>query len=205
MKLADLTVQQYLETLASGAPAPGGGSASALCGAQGAGLVAMVAHLTLGKKKYEQYQAACEALLPQAMELHGLLTEQIDLDTQAFEQVAAAFSLPKQTPEEQAVRRQAIEDATVLAAKVPLHTMELALGALELAVQLSQGFNRSAASDLAVAALNLSACVHGAWRNVLINCDGMEENESCRTFAAKGREITAQTDKLSALVLERTR
>ena len=93
MSLVEFTVQQYLSTLASSAPAPGGGSASALCGAQGAGLAAMVVGLTLGKKRYEAYQSVCESILPMLTQLQHKLTEQIDLDTQAFEQVSAAFSL----------------------------------------------------------------------------------------------------------------
>ncbi len=204
MSLVEFTVQQYLSTLASSAPAPGGGSASALCGAQGAGLAAMVVGLTLGKKRYEAYQSVCESILPMLTQLQHKLTEQIDLDTQAFEQVSAAFSLPKLTEQELELRSKAIEAATIVAAKVPLHTMELALQALELAGRLSEGFNRSAASDLAVAALNLSACVHGAWRNVLINCDGMKDAEACTAFKTQGEAIVQQTDLLASLILERT-
>ena len=95
MKLAEMTVTEYLEILNSDAPAPGGGSASALCGAQGAALVSMVAGLTIGKKKYVDDQALCESVAKQASELKNALLAQVDKDTEAFNLVSAAFKLPK--------------------------------------------------------------------------------------------------------------
>lgn len=84
MKLADMQVESYLELVASDAPAPGGGSASALCGAQGIGLVAMVARLTLGKKKFAEFHEICEKVANEAEDICDKLTRQIDIDTKAY-------------------------------------------------------------------------------------------------------------------------
>ena len=95
MKLIDMQVKDYLEVLKSDAPAPGGGSVSALAGAQGVGLFMMVADLTLGKEKYADYQEICREAKEKGMALYEELTEAIDKDTEAFNLVAAAFKMPK--------------------------------------------------------------------------------------------------------------
>lgn len=110
--LSEMKINDYIDLLASDAPAPGGGSASALCGAQGAGLCAMVAALTLGKKKYEEHQELCRDVYEQARTLSERMCALIDEDTEAFNRVSAAFKLPKDTDEDKAARKTAIaEDA----------------------------------------------------------------------------------------------
>lgn len=175
MKLAENTVTEYLEVLGSDAPAPGGGSASALCGAQGAALVAMVAGLTIGKVKYAADQELCAEIALRTYELRDELLSQVDRDTEAFNLVSAAYRLPKSTDLEKEARKKVIRDATKEATEVPFKTMELGLEALQCAKKLVGHSNVNAASDLGVAALNLLACVKGAWLNVLINIGGLEE------------------------------
>ena len=120
--LSEMKINDYIDLLASDAPAPGGGSASALCGAQGAGLCAMVAALTLGKKKYEEHQELCRDVYEQARTLSERMCALIDEDTEAFNRVSAAFKLPKDTDEDKAVRKAAIAEATLGATMVPLDT-----------------------------------------------------------------------------------
>lgn len=103
--LSEMKINDYIDLLASDAPAPGGGSASALCGAQGAGLCAMVAALTLGKKKYEEHQELCRDVYEQARTLSERMCALIDEDTEAFNRVSAAFKLPKATDGEKAARK----------------------------------------------------------------------------------------------------
>ena len=193
MKLVDMTVGGYTGLLASDAPAPGGGSASALCGAQGAALVGMVAALTLGKKKYADEQALCEGVAAEAAVLRAELLAQVDRDTEAFERVSAAFKLPKESDAEKAARKAAIADATLGATRVPFETMRLALEGLRLARQLVGHSNANAASDLGVAALNLGACVKGAWLNVLINLGGLADEGD---FRREGEAVVAEADAL---------
>ena len=161
--LSEMKINDYIDLLASDAPAPGGGNASALCGAQGAGLCAMVAALTLGKKKYEEHQELCRDVYEQARTLSERMCALIDEDTEAFNRVSAAFKLPKDTDEDKAVRKAAIAEATLGATMVPLDTLHRAHDGLELAKMLIGKSNTNCASDIGVAALNLVSCARGAW------------------------------------------
>ncbi len=189
MHLTELTTEQYINLLSSDAPAPGGGSASALCGAQGAALTAMVARLTLGKAKYAEFEPLCSASAQRADVLRDALLAAIDRDTEAFNEVSAAFKLPKETEEQKAVRKAAIQKATLHATQVPFETMGLACQALEVCASLVGKSNRSAASDLGVAALNLLCCVRGAWLNVLINLGSLGDEQQSAQFSEEGARM----------------
>lgn len=199
-----MAVTSYLDLLNSDAPAPGGGSASAFCGAQGAALVSMVAGLTIGKKKYPSDQELCIEVAQKASKLKDSLLQQVDKDTEAFNLVSAAFKLPKETEEEKAVRAKAIADATLVATQVPFETMELSLEALHCSKALVGHSNTNAASDLGVAALNLSACVKGAWLNVLINLGGLKDEAKAKYFNSKGEEIVTAAQKVAEEIYQAT-
>ena len=164
MKLIDMVVTDYLNIVASDAPAPGGGSAAAFCGAQGTGLVTMVAGQTAVKKSYEADWPLCHEIIEQGKKIYDELTAQVDRDTDAYNLVAAAFKMPKATDEEKAVRRKAIADATLVATEVPFETLRLSVAALELADKMLGHYNTNCASDLGVGGLNLHTCVHGYLR-----------------------------------------
>ncbi|MCH5143351.1 MAG: cyclodeaminase/cyclohydrolase family protein [Clostridiales bacterium] len=195
MKLVEMTVSSYLDLLNSDAPAPGGGSASALCGAQGAALVSMVAGLTIGKKKYPDDQELCIEVAKKASELKDALSAQIDKDTEAFNLVSSAFKLPKETEAEKAARSKAIADATLVATEVPFETMKLCLETLHYTKSLIGHSNTNAASDLGVSALNLITCMKGAWLNVLINLGGVKDEAKAKNFRSKGEEMVATAQK----------
>ncbi|MBR5713921.1 MAG: cyclodeaminase/cyclohydrolase family protein [Clostridia bacterium] len=204
MKLKEMTVVDYMELLGSDAPAPGGGSASALVGAQGVGLFTMVAGLTLGRKKYLDFTDNCNMIIEQGKPIQLELIEQIDRDTEAFNQVSAAFKLPKETDEEKAARKAAIREATIVATKAPFYTIELCHKGIMLGKQLIGKFNTNCASDLGVGALNVKAAAYGAWLNVLINVSGLDE-ETAAVYKTKGQEmlneIDAAFDEINAEVM----
>ncbi|MCH5351595.1 MAG: cyclodeaminase/cyclohydrolase family protein [Clostridiales bacterium] len=197
MELSDKTLESYLEILASDAPAPGGGSASAFCGAQGAALVEMVARLTLGRAKYAEYAELCESVITKAAELNKALIIQVDADADAYEAVRRAVRLSKSLP-------QAEQDVDLIAAAVefatetPYKTMELCLEALNLAKSLLNKSNKNAASDLGVAALNLVTGVYGAYLNVKINIFGREDERAelyrtgCDKIIAEAKTIAKE-------------
>ncbi len=197
MKLADMTLASYLEFLGSDAPAPGGGSASALLGAQGAALAAMVAALTIGKKKYPDDQALCEAVFAKATALKDALLLQVDKDTEAFNLVSAAFRLPKESDEEKAARKVAIADATLVATKVPFETMMLCRDTLALAASLIGHSNQNAASDLGVSALNLIGGMKGAWLNVLINLGGLSDEALAAELREEGEKTVRDSERVA--------
>lgn len=196
MKLIDMTVTEYLATVASDAPAPGGGSAAALCGAQGCALAAMVAKLTLGKKKYPDDQELCIRVAKEAEELAKLLEAQIDRDTEAYNLIADAYRLPKEDEAQLAARKAAIAAATLAATNVPLETLRFAHEGLSCVSSLVGHSNANCASDLGVAALNLTACARGAWMNVLINLPGVAQGDRPEECRAEGVRLIAQCERL---------
>ncbi len=202
MKLIEMTVTDYLDVLASDAPAPGGGSAAALCGAQGAGLVTMVAGQTTSKKRYEAEWPIAQKVIDEGTPIYQALTLQVDKDTDAYNLVAAAFKMPKETDEEKAARRKAIADATLVATEVPFETLRLAVAAMELANTLPGHYNSNCASDLGVGVHNLHTAVHGAWMNVKINLGGVKDEEKAAFFAEEGKKLVDRANEIAETVLE---
>jgi glutamate formiminotransferase/formiminotetrahydrofolate cyclodeaminase len=160
---------QFIEALADGEPTPGGGSAAAYAGAMGAALVAMVARLTLGKKKYAEVNDQMLAILDEAEVLRKKLTAAVEEDAAAFERVMSAFRLPKGSEEEEGNRAVAIQKATLHAAEVPLETARRALRVMELAHQAARLGNTNAITDAGTGAALANAALTGASYNVRIN------------------------------------
>ncbi len=203
MKLTEMTVKDYLELVASDAPAPGGGSASALVGAQGVGLFTMVAGLTLGRKKYVDFADNCNEIIEAGKPIVAELTSQIDRDTDAYNMISDAFKLPKETDEEKAARRAAIREATIVATEAPLYTLRLCREGMELGKKLIGKFNTNCASDFGVGALNVKAGAHGAWMNVLINVSGLDE-ETAAEYKAKGQAMIDEIDEAFVMIYNET-
>jgi glutamate formiminotransferase / formiminotetrahydrofolate cyclodeaminase len=137
----------FIEELAAPTPTPGGGSAGAYAGAMGAGLVAMVAGLTIGKKKYAEVEAEMQAIRVVAENLRKELTQAVDDDSSAFEVLMTKFKMPKDTEEQKAARNAAVVQATLNAAHVPLHVAEHSVKVMELALKCAKHANANAISD----------------------------------------------------------
>jgi len=198
MKLVDMKITEFLDVLKSDAPAPGGGSASALSGAQGCALLMMVADLTLGKEKYRDFEEICLQTKKKGQSLYEELRASVDRDTEAFNLISAAFKLPKDTDEEKAVRRAAIADGTLTATEVPFNTMKLGFEALKLVESLIGKSNPNCSSDLGVGALHLKACIEGSWLNVKINLPGVKNEEKAAYFEKEGRSMYEASEKIAA-------
>ena len=201
MKLVDMTVKDYLDLLKSDAPAPGGGSVSALSAAQGVGLVAMVADLTIGREKYAEYEEVCKVAKEEALKLYSAFIEGIDKDTEAFNKVSAAYKLPKNTDEEKAARSAAIREANVGATEVPFETVKLCLDGLKITETMVGKSNPNAASDLGVAALNLLSGIRGAWLNVKINLPGIKD-EALKAKFETGEAMVDEAYVISKRIYE---
>lgn len=192
MKLAELKTAEFVDLLASDAPAPGGGSAAALEGALGAALTAMVCGLTVGKKKYAEFEELAQSAQTKALDLKARFVDVMDRDTEAFNVVSAAFGMPKATDEEKAARSAAIQKGLEGCTKTPFEMMELAVETLELTASILGKSNDSAASDLGVSALSLRAAIQGAWLNVLINIGSLKNKELAEDYRAKGEALLAK-------------
>ncbi len=202
MGLVDLSLRDFASVLGSDAPAPGGGSAAALSGANGISLTKMVCELTLGKKKYADVQDVIADIHHKSGILQEQLLAAIDKDTEAFNLVSAVFEMPKETDEEKAARRAAMQSALKEAAQSPYDMMLVMVEALEVTRKAVGKSNTNAASDLGVAALSLKAGLQGAWLNVLINLSGIKDDSFVTTYRQKGEELLERGCSLADMIYE---
>lgn len=189
MELSELTVRDFSDLLGSDAPAPGGGSAAALEGALGAALTAMVSSLTLGRKKYAQYESFATEIFAKASDLKTRFLAAMERDTEVFRRFSEAMALPKDTEEQKSVRTAAMQTALEDCTHSPLSMMALSVEALELTASAIGRTNLSAASDLGVSALSLKAAVQGAWLNVLINIGSLKNTELASSLRSQAKAL----------------
>jgi formiminotetrahydrofolate cyclodeaminase len=175
--LSSKALNKFLDELASSSPAPGGGSSAALAGAIGAALTSMVCRLTIGKKKYAANEDELKRVLEQSEKLREIFTELIDRDTEAFNKVMEALSLPKDNEGQKQMRAQAIEHSMKEATAVPLEVMKHVVDAIALAKVVAAKGNSNSASDAGVSALMLHAAMESAALNVRINLAGIKDAE----------------------------
>lgn len=202
MGLVDLSLRDFASVLGSDAPAPGGGSAAALSGANGISLTKMVCELTLGKKKYADVQDVIADIHHKSGILQEQLLAAIDKDTEAFNLVSAVFEMPKETDDEKAARRAAMQSALKEVAQSPYDMMLVMVEALEVTRKAVGKSNTNAASDLGVAALSLKAGLQGAWLNVLINLSGIKDDSFVTTYRQKGEELLERGCSLADMIYE---
>ena len=194
--------QSFLEALAAATPTPGGGSAAAQAGAMGAALVAMVARLTIGKKKYAEVEAQMKEILNQAERLRQELSQAVQADSAAFTAVLEAFKLPHATHDQQKQRMAAIQQATLQAAQVPLEVARKTVTVMALAERCTALGNLNAISDAASAAAMAQAALTSAGYNVRININGLSEKTAgdnllvqLEALEARARELEKEIHK----------
>ena len=175
--LVDKTVTQLLDAFASPAPTPGGGSASALAGAMAASLLEMVAAMPKTARGTPEDRAALDAVHPKLKALREELTRLVDRDSAAYDEVVAAYRLPKATDEEKAARKQAVTEAMKLATQVPLETARAAAAVVAYSRIVAEHGNPNAKSDAGVAASLAGSAFSGARMNVETNLDGLGDPE----------------------------
>src|SRR5688572_1381196 len=186
----------FLEELAAPTPTPGGGSAAAYAGALGAGLVAMVAGLTIGKKNYANVEAGMQAIRVMAEKLRKELTLAVDDDASAFEAVMGAFKLPKETEEQKTSRAAAIHNAMLNAAHVPLHVAHDVVKVMELAVKCAKEGNVNAISDSMSGFAMSRAALTAAGYNVKINLNSLEDKSVGEKLLNELKELETKADGL---------
>ena len=188
MDFAQATCTEFVTVLASNAPGPGGGGASALVGAIGTALGNMVGSLTVGKKKYADVEQEIIALKAKCDALQAELLEQIALDAKGFEPLAKAYGIPKDNPD----RDRILEEATVVACHVPVKIMELCCEALDAIKVFAEKGSRLAVSDAGCGAVCVKAALQAASLNVFIN-----------TKTLKNRELAEEMNKKCLGMLDR--
>lgn len=191
MSFSALTLKQFIDRLASAEPTPGGGTASAVTGAIGTALLIMVAGLPKTRTNADEERIALAGARERLVPLREALEQRADDDAAAFDEVMAAYRLPKATDDEKAARKAAVQRALAHATEVPLETLRLAADALELAGIVAQHGVPSASSDVGVAIGLLQAAAAGGAANVRVNLGGVSDE-------AKRRQWADETDRLAA-------
>jgi formiminotetrahydrofolate cyclodeaminase len=187
-----MTVAQLLAALASPDPTPGGGTAAAIAGAMGTSLLVMVSGLAKSKNNLDDEKAALAAAKSALEPISSRLTELADADTQAFNEVMAAYRLPKATDEDKTARTRAIQAALRGATEIPLETLRACADALAHSRTVADHGNQSAASDVGVAIGLLRAAAEGAAANVRINLTGLKDEAfNAATDAETARLLAA--------------
>ena len=183
------TCREFVNELCSSAPTPGGGGASALCGAIAAALGGMVASLTIGKKKYAEVEPMMIELQSRLNKIQDEMLGLIDEDAEAFKPLSQAYKLPKETAEDIAYREDVLEKCLADACQVPIKIMEKCCEAMDAVAVLAEHGSQMAVSDAAAGMILCKAALKAASLNVFINTKSMKNRLEADSFNAKAREM----------------
>lgn len=200
--LINMTLADFADETASESPAPGGGSISAYIGALGASLGTMVANLSSHKKEWDSRWEEFSNWAEQGQIYKDELLHYVDKDTEAFNQIMAAFSLPKTTDAEKTTRSNAIQAATKKAIEIPFAVMKAAYKSLTVIKAMAEIGNPNSVSDAGVGALCARSAVLGAFLNAKINASGLKDKVFVEEIIDKGKEIEQQTILLETEIIE---
>lgn len=201
-KLIDLTVKGFADETSRESPAPGGGTISAYMGALGAALGTMVANLSSHKAGWDARWEEFSTWASRGQAIQAELMVLVDEDTEAFNRIMAAFGLPKSTDEEKAARTAAIQEATLFATEVPLHTMQAAFKVFELCRAMAEEGNPNSVSDAGVGVLAARAAVLGAGLNVKINAAGLKDRATADRLVGQANTLIAQANEAEAEIMK---
>jgi glutamate formiminotransferase/formiminotetrahydrofolate cyclodeaminase len=188
-KLINNTLSSFANITASESPAPGGGSVSAYLGVLGVSLATMVANLSSHKKGWDERWKEFGDQAEQGQQLKDKLLKLVDADTESFNAIMSAFTLPKSTAAEKEIRSNAIQEATRKAIEIPLEVMKLSLESLSLIKSMANTGNPNSVSDAGVGALCARSAVMGAFLNVKINCASYEDVNFVNQIIGEGQQI----------------
>ena len=198
MDTANQTCGAFFYALASKAPVPGGGGASALAGALGAALCTMVGNFTVGKKKYAAVEEDVKALMARAEDIRGRLLAQVDADAAAFEPLSRAYAIPKDDPDREKVMEQCLRDA----AAAPMEILRLSCEAIDLHREMLDKGSVMMLSDVGTGAVLCWGALYGAWLNVKVNTKSMADRAYAGAMNAEADQLVNQYWKIAEQVYE---
>lgn len=188
MKMIEKTVTVFTEELASPAPVPGGGGASALVGAIGISLGDMVGELTTGKKKYADVEEDIQSLMARAQKLRAKLLEFVDGDAEAFAPLARAYGIPKDDPSRDSI----MESALQVACSVPMDILRACAEAIDIIAEFAAKGSRLAISDAGCGAILCKAAMQAASLNIYINTKSMKDRACAQALEAEADALLAK-------------
>ena len=200
--LASLSVRQFIEEITSRSSAPGGGSASAAIAAMGAGLGSMAAKLTLGVRKFEDVDEKMRRIIPVLHDAANALIPMIDADTNAFKDYVKALGLPKENLETRKFRERKMQQGLKKAIEIPLSTMKIADKAWDAMIQVAKYGNIASKSDIEVGARALETGIWGAYKNVMINMQGVKDEKYKKSIVKLAEDINLKGTNQCKKVLD---
>ena len=200
--LTELTIKEFINKVISNDPVPGGGSVSALNGALAGALAAMVANLTIGRKKYAEVNDIMVELSSRFEKLSSHLIEDVDRDSDAYNRVFAAFKMPKETDEEKQARSEAIQRETKYAAQVPMEVARAVYEVLPMIDTVAQKGNSNAVTDACVSMMCARTAILGALLNVRINLTSIKDEAFVNAMREEADTIEAHTILQEQALLE---
>jgi formiminotetrahydrofolate cyclodeaminase len=177
MKISEKSCVEFVEVLASKSAVPGGGGAAALVGAVGMALGSMVCNLTIGKKKYAEYEESVKETLEKAGQIEKRLLHMIDEDAECFLPLSKAYGLPKSTEEEKKIKEETMENALKVACEVPINIVKVCYDAIKLHEDLVDKGSKLAISDVGVGVQCLRAAILSGQLNVVININSIKDED----------------------------
>ncbi len=202
-KLVDLSLASFVWETSAESPAPGGGSVSAVMGAMGSALGTMVANLSSHKRGWDERWEEFASWAEKGVLMQKRMLQLVDEDTDAYNAIIDAFSLPKKSEEERAIRNAAVEAATLHASQVPLTVMKEAFRVFELLQEMTSKGNPNSVTDAAVGVLAVRACIRGAFLNVRINVKDLKDRKKAEELVAEARVIDDAAAALETEIIER--
>ena len=200
----DMPLRYFLDKLARKSPEPGGGSVAALTGALAAGLVSMVASLTLDKEKYQNVQTQIKSLLAASETLRIQMQELVQKDTEAYGALSEVYKMPRSTDTEKTLRTTRLQGALKKACQVPYEIAEKSLEIAKLTQQAAEIGNTAAISDAGVAVLLANTCVRSAALNVRINLNSIKDETYVNITWTRIQGILEQSANIERVVMEFT-
>ena len=191
-RLIAMSLDTFMNETASESPAPGGGSVSAYMGALGVALGTMVANLSSHKRGWDDRWKEFSDWAVKGKEIQNKLLDLVDEDTEAFNRILEAFSLPKNSEAEKKMRHDAVQSATLNAIMVPFKVMETAFSGFRVVREMVEKGNPSSVTDAGVGALALRSCIRGAYLNVKINAMGFDDKEFAKEVLKKGCDMESE-------------
>ncbi|MCX7068641.1 MAG: cyclodeaminase/cyclohydrolase family protein [Methylococcales bacterium] len=201
-EIKDQPIQQFLDELASKSATPGGGSAAATMGAQGAALISMVCNLTIGKPKFAEVEADMQTLLSDAETLRQQLTDMIKADVDVFNRVMASYGLPKETDVEKAARSAAIQDVLKEATDVPLDCAKACAKVIALSQIAAEKGNPNVISDAGAGLMAAYGGLKIAALNVYINAGSLKDRDFAEAKLAELATIMQDAETNTEIIYQ---
>ena len=198
MHTAEQTCQGFLDALASKAPVPGGGGASALVGALGTALCTMVGNYTVGKKKYADVEEDVKALMARAEDIRARLLALVDADAEAFEPLSKAYAIPKDDPNREAVMEQCLRDA----AATPMEILRLSCQAIDLHREMLEKGSIMMLSDVGTGVIFCQSALYGAALNVRVNTKSMSDRAFAQAMDEEADALVEQYGTIARQVYD---